>query len=107
MEDMVVAADGSAPAEASPLPDGHRTVWPRASWQPADAPVTGLPAVLARIEQLEQALVSNRAISMAVGILMERHHVGADTALAEMRRISPSSNVRLAVVATTLLEDHT
>jgi hypothetical protein len=33
--------------------------------------------------------------------------VKADIALAELRRISQSSNIRLGVVATMLLEDHT
>lgn len=80
---------------------------PRASWQLAMTPVTDLPAALSRIEQLEQALVSNRAISMAVGMLMERHDVDADAALAELRHISQSLNVRLAAVATMLLEGRT
>lgn len=67
-------------------------------------PVTDLPAALMRIAQLEQALISNRAISMAVGVLMERHQVDAQTAMAELRSVSQNFNVRLAEVATRLLD---
>lgn len=106
MNDTVMVTDRPTAGEAS-LPAGGQTLLPGASGQSPVGPIADLPAALAQIKQLEQALISNRAVSMAIRILMERHHVKADIALAELRRISQSSNVRLAVVATMLLEDHT
>lgn len=68
-------------------------------------PVTDLPSALAVIEQLEDAVRSNRHISMAVGILMERHHVDAATALRELRRTSNDLNLKLTQVAASVVED--
>ena len=64
--DSVLAADGPAAAEGS-LPAGVQTSLPGASGKPTVGPITQLPAALAQIKQLEQALLSNRAISMAKG----------------------------------------
>lgn len=50
-------------------------------------------------DQLNQALVSRKAIGQAIGILMERYRIDADRAFQFLVRASSSSNVKLRDVA--------
>jgi GAF domain-containing protein len=52
-----------------------------------------------RADTLEAALLSNRTIGVALGILMERHHVTADAAFQLLRRASSHTNRKLALIA--------
>ena len=87
------------PVTAIPDAAGHRS--------PTSTAVTDLAGALSVIEHLELALVSNRTISMAVGILMERHGVDATAAMAELRRTSSHLNIKLAQVALAVVEHRT
>ena len=51
------------------------------------------------VEQLRAALVSNRRIGMAMGILMRDRNVDEDQAFAYLRRVSQDSNRKLRDVA--------
>src|SRR5829696_26281 len=50
-----------------------------------------LAAATAHAEQLERALVSNRQIGMAMGILMERHSLTHEQAFHRLRDLSQRS----------------
>jgi AmiR/NasT family two-component response regulator len=77
----------------------------------ADAPTAGtvadqlakarsdLAAATAHAEELQRALVSNRQIGMAMGILVERHRVTPEQALDRLRDLSQRNNVKLRDVA--------
>ena len=56
------------------------------------------------VAQLRAALVSNRRISMAVGIVMRDQNVDEDQAFAYLRRSSQDSNRKLRDVAAALLQ---
>lgn len=56
-----------------------------------------------RAEDLEVALLSNRRIGMAIGILMARHQLTEEQAFDLMRQHSNRSNVKLAAVAEEIL----
>ena len=56
-----------------------------------------------RAESLSAGLQSNRVIGVALGILMERHHLSADEAFAMLRRASSYQNRKLAVIAEDLV----
>jgi AmiR/NasT family two-component response regulator len=58
-----------------------------------------LAAATAHAEQLQRALVSNRQIGMAMGILMERHKLTHEQAFDRLRDLSQRSNVKLRDVA--------
>jgi hypothetical protein len=58
-----------------------------------------LAAAAAHAEQLQRALVSNRQIGMAMGILMERHKLTHEQAFDRLRDLSQRSNVKLHDVA--------
>jgi AmiR/NasT family two-component response regulator len=58
-----------------------------------------LAAATARAEDLERALVSNRRIGMAIGVLMERHRLTEERAFDRLRDLSQRSNVKLRDVA--------
>ena len=68
------------------------------------------PAALeiARLEAevcgLTAALTTNRVISMAIGLVMERHGLDRVTAHAQVVRLSQDSNTKLAVLAEQLVE---
>jgi AmiR/NasT family two-component response regulator len=62
-----------------------------------------LAAATAHAENLERALVSNRRIGMAIGILMERHRLTEERAFDRLRDLSQRSNVKLRVVAEQLI----
>ena len=55
--------------------------------------------------QLRAALVSNRRISMAVGIVMRDQNVDEDQAFAYLRRSSQDSNRKLRDVAEDVIRD--
>jgi ANTAR domain len=72
---------------------------PRAT--PAD-PEEGpglLAAAQTRIAHLERALVSNRRIAMALGVLMARHRLTEQQAFDLLREQSSRRNVKLAAIA--------
>jgi hypothetical protein len=58
-----------------------------------------LAAAERRAANLEVALASNRRISQAIGILMARHRLTEEHAFALLRQCSSRRNVKLAVVA--------
>jgi hypothetical protein len=62
-----------------------------------DHPVAGVPSE--EVEQLRSALVSNRRISMAMGILMRDRNIDEDQAFAYLRHMSQHSNRKLRDVA--------
>jgi AmiR/NasT family two-component response regulator len=69
-----------------------------AAEQPANAE-SDLAAVSAHAEHLQRALVSNRQIGMAMGILMERYKLTQEQAFDRLRDLSQRSNVKLRDVA--------
>ena len=70
----------------------------------SSAPDLALTAARATIEQLQQALESNRRIGVAMGILMERHRLTSDAAFATLVRLSHSTNRKLAEIAGELVD---
>lgn len=58
----------------------------------------------ARVEQLSEALASNRTIGAAVGVVLERHQLDRASALAHLVRLSQNSNTKLVEVAEQLLQ---
>jgi AmiR/NasT family two-component response regulator len=54
-------------------------------------------------EHLQRAVVSNRRIGMAMGILMERHRITEDEAFDRLRDLSQRRNVRLRDLAEQLI----
>jgi AmiR/NasT family two-component response regulator len=62
-----------------------------------------LAAATAYTEELQRALVSNRRIGMAMGILMERHRLTEEQAFDRLRGLSQRSNVKLRDVAEQLI----
>lgn len=52
-----------------------------------------------KAEQLELAMVSRQEIGQAVGILMERYGMTADSAFAYLKRLSQNTNVKLRDLA--------
>jgi AmiR/NasT family two-component response regulator len=59
------------------------------------------------IDGLGVALHSRTVIGQAVGILMERLGLGAEQALAYLKRVSSHSNTKLVLVAMELVETRT
>jgi AmiR/NasT family two-component response regulator len=64
---------------------------------------TEVAAATAHAAQLQRALVSNRRIGMAMGILMERHRFTEEQAFDQLRDLSQRSNVKLRDVAEQLI----
>ena len=66
---------------------------------------TALAAIEAaeQARQLQDGLLSNREIGIAIGILMSYHRVGADDAFAILRRTSQQTNRKLRDVAADVL----
>jgi AmiR/NasT family two-component response regulator len=62
-----------------------------------------LAAATAHAAELQRALVSNRRIGMAMGILMERHRLTEEHAFDRLRDLSQRSNVKLRDVAEQLI----
>jgi AmiR/NasT family two-component response regulator len=58
-----------------------------------------LATATARTEHLQRALVTNRQIGIAMGILMERHRLTQEQAFDRLRDLSQRSNVKLRDVA--------
>ena len=58
-----------------------------------------LAVATAHAEHLQRALVSNRRIGMAMGILTERHRLTHEQAFERLRDLSQRSNVKLHDVA--------
>jgi len=58
-----------------------------------------LATARAHAEALKRALVSNRRIGMAMGILMERHRLTEEQAFDRLRDLSQRSNIKLREVA--------
>lgn len=83
--------------------------------KPIDIPqlVPGIEAALARAadlrrlrstgRQLEQALDQHRGVSIAVGILMERHRLTRDEALLRLREYARSQRRKMGEVAETIV----
>ena|SRR3712207_826716 len=92
------------PAARAPGHDGETAVRTR---QPAGGPAAVELAALRtraevaedRVDNLERALLTNRRIGMAIGILLERLRVTEEQAFDVLRRESMRQNVRLAQVA--------
>jgi AmiR/NasT family two-component response regulator len=57
----------------------------------------------ARIANLESALLTNRVIGMAVGILVERRRLTADEAFARLVRLSQRTHRRVSELADELV----
>jgi AmiR/NasT family two-component response regulator len=57
------------------------------------------------VEQLRTALESNRTIAMAIGIMMERHHVDQQHARAYLIRLSQTGNTKLFAIAEKIVAD--
>jgi AmiR/NasT family two-component response regulator len=62
-----------------------------------------LAAATAHAQQLERALVSNRRIGMAMGILIERHRCTEEQAFDRLRDLSQRGNIKLRDVAEQLI----
>jgi ANTAR domain/GAF domain len=62
-------------------------------------------AVAVEREQLARARDSHEVVGRATGILMERHRLTADDAIALLRRYSSHSNQKLRLVAEQVLSD--
>lgn len=58
-----------------------------------------LASATAHAEHLQQAVVSNRRIGMAMGILMERHRLTEEQAFDQLRDLSQRRNVKLRDLA--------
>ena len=56
-----------------------------------------------RAAGLERALASNRRIGMAVGILMSRHQLTEDEAIAMLRGHSQHRNIKMRELAETVI----
>jgi AmiR/NasT family two-component response regulator len=63
-----------------------------------------LTATRERAEQLQRALGSRAVIDQAIGLLRGRNGGSAEEAFDELRRISQSENVKLAVIAQRVLD---
>ncbi len=57
------------------------------------------------IEGLQRAVDGRQVIGTAIGMLMERYHLGADRAFEVLKRYSQHHNVKLHEVARRLVED--
>ena len=57
------------------------------------------------IHDLRRALESRTVISTAIGILIERHRISEDQAFAMLVRTSQSQNVKLRLIAATVVAD--
>lgn len=74
----------------------------------SDEPVRDrLEAAVREIEGLRTALITQRTIGQATGILMERFDLTADVAFDVMRRLSSHSNVQLRRIAQGIVETRT
>lgn len=63
----------------------------------------GLERARQRIRQLEDALTAHAVIDQARGVLMARHQMDADSAWAVLVRVSSTTNIKVRVLATTVL----
>lgn len=57
-----------------------------------------------KVENLQRALVSNREIGVAMGVLMAQHHVTRDQAFGLLRMASQNSNRKLHAIAVEVAE---
>lgn len=63
-----------------------------------------LNALLEVTEQLHQALAGGRNTSTAIGILMERHSLGQETAFKKLRMAARSKGVKVEALATQVVD---
>ena len=68
-----------------------------------DEALASLAAATDRAEHLERAVLSNRRIGMAMGILMERHQFTEEQAFDHLRGLSQRRNLKLRDVAEQLI----
>lgn len=54
-------------------------------------------------QQLQTALDSDRAVSIAVGIIMDQHLLNHDNALELLRKMARSQNIKLAELASSII----
>ena len=80
----------------TPLPTGG-------PFDPADAPD---PALREEIAQLQEAVQSQRAIGMAIGLLSARYACSTEQAWRSLLRISQDSNTKVRTVARVLVATH-
>ena len=58
-----------------------------------------LATAITHAEHLKRAVLSNRRIGMAMGILMERHRLTEEQAFDQLRDLSQHANVKLRDLA--------
>ena len=80
----------------TPLPSGGPS-------GPADQPD---PELRAEIAQLQEAVQSQRAIGMAIGLLSARYECSTEQAWRSLLRISQDSNTKVRTVARVLVATH-
>lgn len=68
------------------------------------AHLSALLDVTSRVRNLEEAMRSRGVIGQAIGLLVERYGIAAEQAFATLRRISQNENVKIAHLATRLVE---
>ncbi len=68
-------------------------------------PQSAVPQGLAEFDELRRAVVNRSVIAEAVGILMERHGLGDEQAIAYLVRMSRNRNVKLRLVAAGVVAD--
>ena len=83
--------------DAKPLPD--HTVALATAFAAHAATTVGYAR---KAEQLQLALETRQEVGQAMGILMERHGLDADSAFAYLRRLSQNGNVKLRDLANAL-----
>lgn len=67
--------------------------------------VSDLASALLLIGQLEQALLTNRIIALAVGMLMERHTIDSGAAWDRLRDHSNRSNIPVIQLAQAMIQN--
>ncbi|CCG02632.1 ANTAR domain-containing protein [Blastococcus saxobsidens] len=72
-------------------------------WHPEHEAQPELAAALGRVTQLEQAVLSNRRIGMAIGILMASLKITEDQAFDLLRTASSRRNEKLRDIAEEVL----
>lgn len=72
-------------------------------WHSEQEAQTELAAALGRVTQLEQAVLSNRRIGMAIGILMASLKITEDRAFDLLRTASSRRNQKLRDIAEEVL----
>jgi hypothetical protein len=76
---------------------------PGGPFEPVDTPD---PALREEIAQLQEAVQSQRAIGMAIGLLSARYDCSTEQAWRSLLRISQDSNTKVRTVARVLVAIH-